>query len=170
MKEAAKLFNGPLAELLVDIKRQKEQTIDNHNLDKLTQAEWAGDAQANAEAMVAEFSALLQENQDQITALVALIRRASGIDPQLATFDDAGRKNFQNWIMQKHAGTPDKFTPEQTQWLQMIRDHLTNSFHCHRDDLEMAPFDAAGGMGKMYQLVGDSMDHIIYELNEHLVA
>jgi type I restriction enzyme, R subunit len=229
VKEAAKLFNGPLVELLCDIKREKEQTIDNHNRDHLTQAEWAGDAQTNAETMVAEFSALLQENQDQIaalsiyyqqpqrrrevtfemisvvldflrshapklaplrvwqayrhlenykgkqplndlTALVALIRRACGIDPQLATFDDTVRKNFQNWIMQKHAGTPDKFTPEQTQWLQMIRDHITNSFHCDLSDLDMSPFDSEGGRGKMYQLFGEKMDELLDELNEVLVA
>ena len=52
----------------------------------------------------------------------------------------------------------------------MIRDHITSSFHMERDDLEMAPFDAKGGMGKMYQLFGERMDAVIEELNRELVA
>jgi len=34
----------------------------------------------------------------------------------------------------------------------------------------MAPFDRAGGLGKMYQLFGDRMDQLIAELNEALAA
>jgi len=52
----------------------------------------------------------------------------------------------------------------------MIRDHVINSFHFERDALEMAPFDAQGGMGRMYQLFGDGMDAVIEELNEVLAA
>ena len=39
-----------------------------------------------------------------------------------------------------------------------------------RDDLDMAPFDAKGGLGKLYQLFGEGMDEIIDELNEVLAA
>ena len=52
----------------------------------------------------------------------------------------------------------------------MIRDHIINSFHLGRDDLDMAPFDGKGGMGRMYQLFGDRMDSVIEELNEALAA
>ena len=55
-------------------------------------------------------------------------------------------------------------------WLRMIRDHVTTSFHLDRDDLDMAPFDARGGMGQMYKLFGDQMDEVIDELNGALVA
>ena len=52
----------------------------------------------------------------------------------------------------------------------MIRDHITTSIHIERDDLDMAPFDAKGGLGKMYQLFGEKMDAVINELNEALAA
>ncbi len=52
----------------------------------------------------------------------------------------------------------------------MIRDHVTGSFHIERDDLEMAPFDAQGGLGKVYQLFGNRMDGLLDELNEVLAA
>ena len=50
----------------------------------------------------------------------------------------------------------------------MIREHISNSFHLDRDDLDMAPFDSKGGLGKMYKLFGDGMDDVIDELNEAL--
>ena len=69
-----------------------------------------------------------------------------------------------------HSGGGEKFNEEQMDWLRMIRDHIINSFHLGRDDLDMAPFDGKGGMGRMYQLFGDRMDSVIEELNEALAA
>jgi len=107
---------------------------------------------------------------NELTALVALIRRACGIDETLATYDDTVRKNFQSWILKHHAGAGEKFNEQQMSWLRLIRDHIVTSFHIERDDLERAPFDAKGGMGKMYQLFGEQMDGLIEEMNEVLAA
>ncbi len=106
----------------------------------------------------------------ELTALVALIRRVCGIDTTLAPYADTVRKNFQNWIMQHHSGAGEKFSEEQMDWLRMIRDHVISSFHVERDDLEMAPFDSQGGIGRMYQLFGERMDGVIEELNQVLAA
>jgi len=80
------------------------------------------------------------------------------------------RRNFQNWIMTHHSGRGEKFNEEQMDWLRMIRDHIISSFHMERDDLDMAPFDAHGGMGRMHQLFGERMDEVIDELNVALAA
>ncbi|BDD92410.1 type III restriction endonuclease subunit R [Pandoraea sp. NE5] len=106
----------------------------------------------------------------ELTALVALIRRVCGMDEKLSTFDNTVRRNFQNWVMKHHSGGSEKFNEEQMNWLRMIRDHVANSFHIERDDLEMSPFDGQGGLGKMYQLFGTQMDTLLDELNEVLVA
>ena len=106
----------------------------------------------------------------ELTALVALIRRVCGMDEKLSTFDDTVRRNFQNWVMKHHSGGGNKFNEEQMDWLRMVRDHVANSFHIERDDLEMSPFDGQGGLGKMYQLFGAKMDTLLDELNEVLVA
>ncbi|MBT6670870.1 MAG: DEAD/DEAH box helicase family protein, partial [Gammaproteobacteria bacterium] len=105
---------------------------------------------------------------NELTTLVALIRRVCEVDNTLSTYDATVRRNFQNWIMKHHAGAGDKFNEEQMQWLQMIRDHIISSFHFERDDLEMAPFDSQGGLGKMHQLFGAEMDGLIDEMNGEL--
>ncbi len=104
----------------------------------------------------------------ELAALVALIRRACGIDEKLAPFTETVRRNYRDWIMRKNAGQP--MTKTQLAWLELIRDHIMTSFHLERDDLDYAPFDAQGGLGKMHQLFGDQMDALIDELNRELVA
>ncbi len=105
-----------------------------------------------------------------LTALVALIRRVCGIDAKVSPYSETVRRNFQNWIMTRHSGSGQKFNEEQMSWLRMIRDHIISSFHMDSDDLDMAPFDAKGGMGQMYKLFVDRMDDVIDELNEALAA
>ena len=226
---ASQIFNGPLIELLESIRREREQTIDHDNLDKVLRAEWEGDAAENAKQVAKDFREYLEANRDQIealtiffsqphrrseltydmirkvfdklksdkprlaplrvwqayalldeykgaqpsselTALVALIRRVCGIDAKLSPFSETVRKNFQNWIMARHSGGGEKFNEAQMDWLRMIRDHIVSSFHLELADLDMAPFDAKGGLGRMHQLFGDQMNKVIREMNEALAA
>ena len=227
--DASGVFNGELIELIDSIRRDKDQTIDHDSLDTVLSAEWEGDAQENAEALVHDFQQYLEANRDEIealtifyaqphrrqeltytmirevfdrlksdqprlapfrvwqayalldeydgghpvnelTALVALIRRACSIDGKLAPYSETVRRNFRDWIMKHHSGSGEKFNEEQMDWLHMIRDHVITSFHLERDDLDLAPFDSRGGMGRMYMLFGDRMDDVIDELNEVLAA
>ena len=105
-----------------------------------------------------------------LTALVALVRRVTGLDRTLTRHSDRVRRNFQNWILKRHAGAGEKFTEQQMDWLRMIRDHLATSFTIERDDLEMAPFDTQGGLGRMHILFGDGIDEIMTEMNRALAA
>ncbi|MCF3595757.1 DEAD/DEAH box helicase family protein [Rhodobacteraceae bacterium LMO-12] len=105
-----------------------------------------------------------------LTALVALIRRVTGLDETLTRHSERVRRNFQNWVLNRHAGKGEKFTEEQMGWLRMIRDHLATSFTIERDDLDMSPFDGKGGLGQMYALFGDGMDDVMTEMNEALSA
>ena len=106
----------------------------------------------------------------ELTALVALIRRVCGLDETLTNHSDRVRRNFQDWILKRHAGAGEKFSEEQMVWLRMIRDHLATSFTIERDDFELAPYDAHGGLGRMYALFGNRMDDVMSEVNEALAA
>ncbi len=107
--------------------------------------------------------------KNELIALVSLIRRVSGIDTTLTSYDKTVDKNFQNWVFKKQAGTL-KFTEEQMQWLRMMKDYVANSFHIEKDDFDLSPFNAEGGLSKMWQLFGEKTDDIINELNEVLAA
>lgn len=107
--------------------------------------------------------------KNELVALVSLVRNVAGIDAALTAFDKTVDRNFQDWIFKKQAGTL-KYTEEQVQWLRMIKDYIANSFGVEKQDFEYTPFNALGGLGKMWQLFGEETDSIITELNESLVA
>ncbi len=107
--------------------------------------------------------------QNELVALVSLVRRAVGIDTVLTPYDQTVAKNFQQWVFQKQAGAV-KYTEQQMAWLHMIRDYVAGSFHIDREDFDLSPFNAAGGLGKFWSLFGGDMDGIIEEMNEVLAA
>lgn len=107
--------------------------------------------------------------RNELIAIVSLIRKVCGVDGTLTVYDKTVDKNFQEWVFKKQAGTL-KFTEEQMQWLRMIKEYVTNSFHIERDDFDLHPFNAQGGLGRMWNLFGGQTDEIINELNEVLAA
>jgi type I restriction enzyme R subunit len=108
--------------------------------------------------------------KSDLIALVSLIRKVCGIDTTLTAYDKTVNKNFQDWVFKKQAGNAPKFTKEQMQWLRMIKDYVINSFHIEKEDFDLNPFNAQGGLGKMWQLFGEKTEEIINELNEALAA
>jgi type I restriction enzyme R subunit len=108
--------------------------------------------------------------ENELTALVSLIRRITGIDETLTAFEQTVDRNFQKWVFGKQAGAAAKFTEEQMTWLRMIKEHIISSVHIEKDDLDYAPFDGKGGIGRMHQLFGDEMDAVMDEMNEALAV
>ncbi|WP_435260960.1 DEAD/DEAH box helicase family protein [Tenacibaculum sp. nBUS_03] len=106
----------------------------------------------------------------ELTILVSLLRRVCGIDTQLQAYDKVVDDNFKTWMFQQNAGQHNRFTPEQVDWLRLIKEHIKNSYHIEADDLDYTPFDAQGGRGKMHQLFGNQMNEIMNELNNILAA
>ncbi|MES2336084.1 MAG: DEAD/DEAH box helicase family protein [Pseudomonadota bacterium] len=78
----------------------------------------------------------------ELTQLVALIRRVTGLDDRLTGNEERTRRNFQNWVLRRHSGAGEKFTEGQMDWLRLIRDHIATSFRIETEDLDLAPFDA----------------------------
>jgi type I restriction enzyme R subunit len=107
--------------------------------------------------------------RNELTAIVSLIRKVSGLDNTLTAYDKTVDKNFQEWVFKKQAGAI-KFNEEQMQWLRMIKEYVVNSFHIEKEDFDLNPFNAHGGLGRMWQLFGVQTEEIINELNEVLAA
>ena len=108
--------------------------------------------------------------KNELMAMVSLIRRVCDIDSTLTAYDKTVDKNFQQWILKKNEGQHNRYTDEQMQWLRMIKDYVANSYHVSKEDFELDPFNANGGLGKFYQLFKDDYEKILEELNEALAA
>ncbi|MEQ9413520.1 MAG: type I restriction-modification enzyme R subunit C-terminal domain-containing protein, partial [Cyclobacteriaceae bacterium] len=110
-----------------------------------------------------------EKPKQELILLVSILRKATGVDDWLNAYTHTVDRNFQEWVFKKQAGTL-KFTEEQMQWLRMIKDYVANSFHIEKDDFDLSPFNAQGGLGKMWKLFGEKTDEVINELNEVLAA
>ena len=106
---------------------------------------------------------------NELTALVSLIRKVSGLDSSITSYDKIVDKNFQDWVFKKQAGKT-KFNEEQMLWLRMIKEYVVNSFHIEKEDFDLDPFNRNGGLGKFYQLFKEDYEKILDELNEVLAA
>ena len=107
--------------------------------------------------------------RNELTAIVSLIRKVCGMDAMLTSYDKTVDKNFQELVFKKQAGAI-KFNEEQMQWLRMIKEYVVNSFNIEKEDFDLNPFNAQGGLGRMWQLFGVQTEEIINELNEVLAA
>lgn len=105
----------------------------------------------------------------QLTDLVSIIRFELGYSDNLQPFTDRINYNFMQWTLRRNAGAVH-FTEEQMKWLRLIKEHITASLSVEPSDLELSPFDHMGGLGRFYEVFGDSYEDILIEMNEVLVA
>lgn len=69
IKEVQTTFNGELNEYLENVRKVHEQIIDVVNLDTVLVADWDKDQETQANEIITEFQAYIQEHKDEITAL-----------------------------------------------------------------------------------------------------
>lgn len=110
------------------------------------------------------------DSKRQMTDLIALIRFAIGLDSELKPFADTINLRFQEWIFRHNAQRTSAFTPEQTEWLRLMKDHIAASCAIERDDFDYAEFADKGGLQKAWGLFGAELDVVMNEMNEELVA
>lgn len=104
-----------------------------------------------------------------LTDIISLIRYAIAEADVLEPFSDVEDRRFENWLGQQEK-LGRTFTPEQMEWLTMIKDHIATSLKVEMDDFELTPFAGRGGAVKAYQVFGDDLNKILAELNEVLAA
>jgi len=110
------------------------------------------------------------DKKRQLTDLVSLLRFALGLEGELKPFADEVDKRFQTWIFRHNAQRGTAFTPEQTEWLRLIKDHIASSCSISRDDFDYAELADKGGLQKAWGLFGKELDTLMNELNGELVA
>jgi type I restriction enzyme R subunit len=106
--------------------------------------------------------------QKLLTNIVSLVRFAIGSVDVLEPFSDEVNQKFATWMTtQEKLGK--HFTPEQKEWLNMIKEHITTSLTINIDAFELSPFDQKGGAVKAYQVFGQQLNKIMEELNAVLI-
>ena len=228
IKEAVMPFMKPeVREYVENIRRSHEQIIDNVNLDEVLFAGFDVKQKEDADRVLQNFHAFIEENKDEIIAmriiydqqykdrpmaitqmkklyeklkaqgitierlwdcyaikkknkvkggtmgqladLISIIRFEMGYADNLTPFADKVNYNFMQWTLRRNAGAVH-FTNEQMEWLRLIKDHIATSLSIEPGDLELSPFDHKGGLGRFYEVFGESYEEILMEMNIELVA
>ncbi|MES2885015.1 MAG: type I restriction-modification enzyme R subunit C-terminal domain-containing protein [Pseudomonadota bacterium] len=106
----------------------------------------------------------------QLTDLISLVRFALGLETELTPFADAVDKRFADWIWRHNSRRATAFTPEQTEWLRLMKDHIASSCGITRDDFDYAELARKGGLQKVWGVFGGELDGLMQGMNEELVA
>ena len=106
----------------------------------------------------------------QLTDLVALVRFALGMEDELQPFREQVDRRFQEWIFRHNAQRSSAFTPEQTAWLRLMKDHIASSCCIQREDFDFAGLAGKGGLQKAWAVFGPQLDELMDEMNAGLVA
>jgi len=107
--------------------------------------------------------------QKLLTNIISLIRFTLGEIDTLIPFYQETNHKFNEWL-QEQENNGQKFTEEQIEWLNMIKDHIATSLSIDINDFENVPFYEKGGAIKVYQLFGNDLNNILEQLNEVLVG
>ena len=110
------------------------------------------------------------DRRRQLTDLVSLVRFALGLETELRPFADEVDRRFQAWIFRHNAQRATAFTPEQTDWLRRMKDHIASSCCIEREDFDDAQLAGQGGLQRAWKLFGAELDGLMNEMNQELVA
>jgi type I restriction enzyme R subunit len=102
--------------------------------------------------------------QKLLTNIVSLVRFAIGAVDVLQPFSEIVNQRFNDWLSQQEK-QGRRFTAEQLEWLNMIKEHIATSLVIGLEDFENVPFNQKGGAIKANKLFGQELDKILEELN-----
>ncbi len=105
-----------------------------------------------------------QSRKDQIADFISLLRFELQKTEILEPYQDSVDKRFSYWLSNKIASGVH-FNQEQLNWLEKIKQHVSDSIEITQDDFEDTPFVQMGGLGKAFTVFGSSFSNILQELN-----
>ena len=106
----------------------------------------------------------------QLTDLVALVRFALGFDDELHPFAEAVDRKFADWVWRHNSRRTTAFTPEQMDWLRLMKDHIASSCSIEREDFDYTQLAGKGGLQRAWTVFDGQLDALLDEMNEELVA
>lgn len=104
-----------------------------------------------------------------LTDIVSLVRYTLHQDRELIPFRSHVEERFAAWLSaQQQRGV--SFSVEQLQWLTWMKDNIAGELLITAESFEYTPFVEHGGIGKAFQVFGDSLTPLLDELTEVLAA
>lgn len=102
--------------------------------------------------------------QKLLTNIISLVRFAMNKADVLEPFPETVNERFQQWLA-KQEQLGREFTPEQVEWLTMIKDHIATSVTISMEDFDDPPFYGKGGRVKAYQVFEKELEKVLDDLN-----
>ena len=105
--------------------------------------------------------------------VISLVKYEWGLledNNSIAPFSSFVNRNFKEWVFERNSKQGYIFTEEQMEWLRAIRDSIGINGEFTSEDLELAPFDKDGGLGKFFNLFGNNYQNLLNEMNARLMA
>ncbi|OJU86859.1 MAG: restriction endonuclease subunit R [Burkholderiales bacterium 66-5] len=106
----------------------------------------------------------------QLTDLVSLLRFALGLDGELRPFADEVDRRFADWVWRHNSQRASAFTPEQMDWLRLMKEHVASSCSITREDFDYAALADRGGLARAWEVFGGELDGLMDGMNRELVA
>ncbi len=107
-----------------------------------------------------------------LTNIIALICFAIGETTTLEAWPETVNQRFNIWLTQQEA-KGNKFTPDQIEWLEMMRDQIASSAEIRIEDLQETPFSDKGGVFGVARAFNNDygkIEAVLDELNNALAA
>lgn len=118
--------------------------------------------------------------KELLTNIVSLIRFSTGLSDVLEPFPALVNERFTTWLDQQEKQKEDQaalsggvkaFSPQQKEWLNLIKDQIANNAEFEMDDFDYIPAcKKQGGLLKAQALFGKELNTIVQELNGYLIA
>lgn len=124
----------------------------------------------SAYARVQESQVKGADGKRQLTDLVSLVRFAIGLDSELKPFAEEVDRRFADWVWRHNSRRATAFSPEQMEWLRLIKEHIASSCSIGREDFDYAELAGKGGLARAWKVFGAELDALMDEMNVELVA
>lgn len=102
--------------------------------------------------------------------VVQLVRHALQEADELAPYREEVERRFVDWLRLQERGG-GTFTPEQLDWLHLVRDHVAVNLDVRVEDLWRSPFQERGGAIRAARVFGPArLPQLIHDINNALAA
>ena len=96
--------------------------------------------------------------------MISIVKHASAVQSPLLTAEERVNHAVDKFLAMH------KLTPEQMQWLSLVREHLVKNLSMDEEDFDLTPLlEMRGGKAKARKVFGD-IRQLVGELNEAVAA